>query len=411
MIQLRSACPAMRPALGWVLAFGLVAAVAGCKEQPKQAAAAPAPQVTVVTLHARPVSLTTDLPGRTSPYRVAEIRPQVSGVILKRLFVEGDNVTAGQLLYQIDPAPYQAALASAQAAVLKAQAAVRTAQTTVGRYPPAFRRRGDQPPGPRFRGRHAAAGPGRRRLRPGAGADRQHQPRLYPRHRADRRQDQPLLGDRRRPGHRQPDPAAGDGDPAQPDLCRHRAAQSHPVEAEAGTGQRPAQDGWRRPGRGQADPGGRLHLRSAGQAAVLRGDGGPGHRGGHAARHLPQRCRPVAAGHVRARPDRGGRAPGRPSRPAAGGDAQPARRAHRSGGGCRQQGGAARDQDRPRDRHGLAGHRRAEGRRPGDRGGRAEGEAGRGGGGQGGGSEPGRSWHAGPRQAVRQASLLQASLL
>jgi membrane fusion protein (multidrug efflux system) len=110
--------------------------LAGCKEKPKEAAPAPKPSVDVVTLHAKPVKLTTDLPGRTSPFRTAEVRPQVSGVILKRLFVEGDTVQAGQQLYQVDPAPYEASLASAQATLMHAQASVKTAQSVVSRYRP-----------------------------------------------------------------------------------------------------------------------------------------------------------------------------------------------------------------------------------------------------------------------------------
>ena len=88
-------------------AIGLLAA--GCARH--AAAPSPKPAVTVVDLHARPVSLTTELPGRVSAYRIAEVRPQVNGVILRRLFKEGDLVVGGQQLYQIDPAPYQAALA------------------------------------------------------------------------------------------------------------------------------------------------------------------------------------------------------------------------------------------------------------------------------------------------------------
>ena len=128
--------PASAPRLGLAMIAVLGLCLAGCKEEQKQAAAPPRPTVDVVTLHARPVALTTDLPGRTSPYRTAEVRPQVNGVILKRLFVEGDPVRAGQQLYQIDPAPYEATLASAKAALLKAQASVKTAQSTVGRYRP-----------------------------------------------------------------------------------------------------------------------------------------------------------------------------------------------------------------------------------------------------------------------------------
>lgn len=94
------------------------------------------PAVTVVTLRARPLSLTTELPGRVSSYRVAEVRPQVSGVILKRLFREGERVEAGQQLYQIDPAPYEAALAQARAAFAGARAAVTTAKLNVERDKP-----------------------------------------------------------------------------------------------------------------------------------------------------------------------------------------------------------------------------------------------------------------------------------
>src|SRR6516164_6364985 len=91
--------------------FVLSLALAGCNEaQPQaqaQAAAPPPPAVDIVTLRARPVTLTTDLPGRTSAYRVAAVIPQVNGVLLRRLFNEGDMVKAGQQLYQIDPAPYE----------------------------------------------------------------------------------------------------------------------------------------------------------------------------------------------------------------------------------------------------------------------------------------------------------------
>jgi membrane fusion protein (multidrug efflux system) len=74
-----------------------------------------------MTVAARSVALATELPGRTSAYRVAEIRPQVNGIILKRLFTEGSEVTAGQVLYQIDPAQLQATLDNAKAALGKAE--------------------------------------------------------------------------------------------------------------------------------------------------------------------------------------------------------------------------------------------------------------------------------------------------
>jgi membrane fusion protein, multidrug efflux system len=116
--------------------FVLGLSIAGCSGSQPQAGppAPPAPTVDVLTLHARPVTLTTDLPGRTSAYRTAEVRPQVSGVLLKRLFNEGDMVHAGQQLYQIDAAPYEAALASARATLAHAEASVRTAQAVVDRY-------------------------------------------------------------------------------------------------------------------------------------------------------------------------------------------------------------------------------------------------------------------------------------
>jgi membrane fusion protein (multidrug efflux system) len=111
-------------------AIGLLAA--GCARH--AAPAPPKPAVTVVDLHARSVSLTTELPGRVSAYRIAEVRPQVNGVILKRLFKEGDLVGAGQQLYQIDPAPYQAALESARATLAHARASVTAASLVAQRY-------------------------------------------------------------------------------------------------------------------------------------------------------------------------------------------------------------------------------------------------------------------------------------
>jgi membrane fusion protein (multidrug efflux system) len=92
--------------------------------------------VGVVTVKPQPVTITTDLPGRTSSYRVAEVRPQVSGVVLKRLFVEGSEVKAGQPLYQIDPAPFQASYDSAKATLEHAQAELTTAKLLEERYRP-----------------------------------------------------------------------------------------------------------------------------------------------------------------------------------------------------------------------------------------------------------------------------------
>ncbi|EJL93181.1 efflux RND transporter periplasmic adaptor subunit [Pantoea sp. GM01] len=95
-----------------------------------------APQVNVVTLHTQSLPVTTELPGRTSAFRVAEVRPQVSGLVLKRAFTEGSDVTAGQKLYQIDPAPFQAAYDNARAALAESEANARMAQATLQRYRP-----------------------------------------------------------------------------------------------------------------------------------------------------------------------------------------------------------------------------------------------------------------------------------
>src|SRR3984893_16465023 len=84
--------------------------------------APPPPKVSVVTVQAQAVPITTELPGRVAAYRYADVRPQVNGIILKRLFVEGSDVKAGQQLYQIDPAPYKATYDSAVAADVSARA-------------------------------------------------------------------------------------------------------------------------------------------------------------------------------------------------------------------------------------------------------------------------------------------------
>jgi membrane fusion protein (multidrug efflux system) len=92
------------------------------------------PAVTVMTLQAQPVTLEADLPGRTSPYQVSDVRPQISGIIQARLFQEGSDVHAGQLLYRIDPAPYQAALDQAVAQLANARAVLTSAKLKAARF-------------------------------------------------------------------------------------------------------------------------------------------------------------------------------------------------------------------------------------------------------------------------------------
>ncbi|MCJ7785842.1 MAG: efflux RND transporter periplasmic adaptor subunit [Desulfobacterales bacterium] len=108
-----------RVAISGVLIVGLIAS--GCGSQ--QAAPPPAiPEVAIVTVNPERVVLTTELPGRVSAYFVAEIRPQVNGIVQERLFNEGSDVNAGSVLYQIDPAPYQAAYKNAVAALARSEA-------------------------------------------------------------------------------------------------------------------------------------------------------------------------------------------------------------------------------------------------------------------------------------------------
>ncbi|MDR1010638.1 MAG: efflux RND transporter periplasmic adaptor subunit [Opitutaceae bacterium] len=117
----------------------LAAAVAtafagGCAKQTQQGGGMSALEVGVYTVKAEPVTLTRKLPGRTSAYRVAEVRARVNGIVQKRLFDEGSQVREGQQLYQIDDASYVAALESARASLARAQASLVSAQALAERY-------------------------------------------------------------------------------------------------------------------------------------------------------------------------------------------------------------------------------------------------------------------------------------
>ena len=122
-----------------IVAVGALAALwipAGCGQNStgKAPSQAGPPEVSVAAVQTERVVLTTELPGRTSPYLVAEIRPQVNGLIQKRLFTEGSDVKDGQELYQIDPAPFQAALDNAKAALGRAEANLPALRSRVNRY-------------------------------------------------------------------------------------------------------------------------------------------------------------------------------------------------------------------------------------------------------------------------------------
>ncbi len=122
--------------LGLVLAGAFLLAACGDKQAPPAPGAGGpgAPAVTVITVQTESVAVASELPGRTSPYQIAELRPQVTGIVKERLFNEGSEVKAGQVLYQIDPATYQAALDSAQANLARAEANLYATRLKAERY-------------------------------------------------------------------------------------------------------------------------------------------------------------------------------------------------------------------------------------------------------------------------------------
>lgn len=130
LINLKRA--AVCAAAGLTLAF-----LGGCDKQEKAAApaaAARAPQVSVIEMKPTAVEMTTVLQGRTAPFMVADVRPQVTGILQKRLFREGAEVKEGEPLYQIDPAVYEAAVASAKAELQRAQSVLYQSRITANRY-------------------------------------------------------------------------------------------------------------------------------------------------------------------------------------------------------------------------------------------------------------------------------------
>lgn len=118
-----------------VLVVGVLVSACGAKEA-DQISKTVAPSVSVVTVHAQPFMQSSNLPGRIEPVRVAEVRARVAGIVLDRHFEEGADVTAGQVLFQIDPAPFQAALARAQGELAKVEAAIFETGSLVQRYKP-----------------------------------------------------------------------------------------------------------------------------------------------------------------------------------------------------------------------------------------------------------------------------------
>ena len=129
--RLRTTRP--RP-VAWLLPLAATALLSACRGQGGGAAPAGPVEVGVVTITPRSVTLTRELPGRTSAYRVAEVRARVNGIVLKRLFTEGSDVKEGQRLFLIDPAPYEAALDGARAALARAEANQANARLQAERY-------------------------------------------------------------------------------------------------------------------------------------------------------------------------------------------------------------------------------------------------------------------------------------
>jgi membrane fusion protein (multidrug efflux system) len=130
----------MPQTLAWSLLFLLLAGLSACGKgnggAPQAGATPPPPEVGVVTVATSDIGLVTELPGRLEPSRVAQVRARAAGIVLQRVFREGSDVRAGQVLYRIDPGPYAAAHASAQAALVKAQANLAQAALTAKRYGP-----------------------------------------------------------------------------------------------------------------------------------------------------------------------------------------------------------------------------------------------------------------------------------
>lgn len=115
-------------------AFATVLLLSACgKGAPQQPPQGP-PQVSYVVMRETSATLDTELPGRTAAYETSDVRPQVNGLVRARLFVEGDSVRQGQPLYRIDPAPYQAQVASARAALTRARAAIASNDALARRY-------------------------------------------------------------------------------------------------------------------------------------------------------------------------------------------------------------------------------------------------------------------------------------
>lgn len=125
----------------YIIGLSVIAIISGCNDAKEAVPTKPATHVGVVTIKGITLPITTELPGRTSAYLVAQVRPQVGGILLHRLFTEGGDVKSGESLYQIDPATYQANYDQAKGDLAKATAAANIAHLTVSRYAPLLTKR------------------------------------------------------------------------------------------------------------------------------------------------------------------------------------------------------------------------------------------------------------------------------
>ncbi|WP_417609353.1 efflux RND transporter periplasmic adaptor subunit [Parasphingorhabdus sp.] len=126
--------PFFRPAISALLLAACAMLAACSNDQADEGSAQGPPEVSVITIAEQPVTLTTELPGRITAYEVSEVRPQVSGLITRRLFTEGQSVKRGQPLYRIDAQPQRAQVASAKAALARARASIAASEALAKRY-------------------------------------------------------------------------------------------------------------------------------------------------------------------------------------------------------------------------------------------------------------------------------------
>src|SRR6478752_1613760 len=126
--------PFLTKTIPWIPTLPLVVFITACGDHKVKPPSAPPVEVSVIAAASERVNRTTELPGRISPMREAQVRARATGILLKRLFEEGSNVKEGQVLFEIDPLPLQASLNSAKASLAKSEAALKESKAKVARY-------------------------------------------------------------------------------------------------------------------------------------------------------------------------------------------------------------------------------------------------------------------------------------